>query len=31
MEAPRIDAERLVAAAQGRPTFMSAASPGVTT
>ena len=30
MEAPRIDAERLVAAAGGRPTFMSAASPGVT-
>jgi 5-methyltetrahydropteroyltriglutamate--homocysteine methyltransferase len=31
MEAPRIDAERLIAAAKGRPTFMSAASPGVTT
>ncbi|MGE5722945.1 MAG: cobalamin-independent methionine synthase II family protein [Sphingomonadales bacterium] len=30
MEAPRIDAERLRAAAAGRPTFMSAASPGVT-
>ncbi len=30
MEAPRIDAERLVAAADGRATFMSAASPGVT-
>lgn len=30
MEAPRIDAERLVRLAQGRPTFMSAASPGVT-
>ncbi len=30
MEAPRIDAERLKAAAGGRPTFMSAASPGVT-
>ncbi|WP_114950962.1 cobalamin-independent methionine synthase II family protein [Sphingosinicella terrae] len=30
MEAPRLDAERLVAAAAGRPTFMSAASPGVT-
>jgi 5-methyltetrahydropteroyltriglutamate--homocysteine methyltransferase len=31
MEAPRRDAERLLAAAKGRPTFMSAASPGVTT
>lgn len=30
MEAPRLDAERLVAAADGRATFMSAASPGVT-
>ena len=30
MEAPRIDAARLRAAAAGRPTFMSAASPGVT-
>lgn len=30
MEAPRIDAARLVAASQGRQTFMSAASPGVT-
>lgn len=30
MEAPRIDAERLAAAAGGRATFMSAASPGVT-
>jgi 5-methyltetrahydropteroyltriglutamate--homocysteine methyltransferase len=30
MEAPRIDAARLVAAAGGTPTFMSAASPGVT-
>jgi 5-methyltetrahydropteroyltriglutamate--homocysteine methyltransferase len=30
MEAPRIDAERLAAAAGGTPTFMSAASPGVT-
>jgi len=31
MEAPRRDAERLRAAAGDRPTFMSAASPGVTT
>lgn len=30
MEAPRIDAERLIAKAGGRATFMSAASPGVT-
>jgi 5-methyltetrahydropteroyltriglutamate--homocysteine methyltransferase len=30
MEAPRRDAERLLAAAGGRATFMSAASPGVT-
>jgi 5-methyltetrahydropteroyltriglutamate--homocysteine methyltransferase len=30
MEAPRLDAERLQRAAGGRPTFMSAASPGVT-
>ena len=30
MEAPRRDAERLIEAAAGRPTFMSAASPGVT-
>jgi 5-methyltetrahydropteroyltriglutamate--homocysteine methyltransferase len=30
MEAPRRDAERLVAAAGGQATFMSAASPGVT-
>lgn len=30
MEAPRVDAQRLVAAAEGRRTFMSAASPGVT-
>lgn len=30
MEAPRIDAERLIAAADGGRTFMSAASPGVT-
>ena len=30
MDAPRIDAERLVAKAGGRATFMSAASPGVT-
>jgi 5-methyltetrahydropteroyltriglutamate--homocysteine methyltransferase len=30
MEAPRQDAARLVAAAGGTPTFMSAASPGVT-
>jgi len=30
MEAPRLDAERLVTAAAGRATFMSAASPGVT-
>ena len=30
MEAPRRDAERLIGAAAGRPTFMSAASPGVT-
>lgn len=30
MEAPGIDAERLLAQAGGRPTFMSAASPGVT-
>jgi 5-methyltetrahydropteroyltriglutamate--homocysteine methyltransferase len=31
MEAPRTDAERLMAAAGGRDIFMSAASPGVTT
>jgi 5-methyltetrahydropteroyltriglutamate--homocysteine methyltransferase len=31
MDAPRRDAERLQAAANGRATFMSAASPGVTT
>jgi len=30
MEAPRVDAERLVRLAEGRETFMSAASPGVT-
>jgi len=30
MEAPRIDAERLVRLANGHATFMSAASPGVT-
>jgi 5-methyltetrahydropteroyltriglutamate--homocysteine methyltransferase len=30
MEAPRRDAERLVAAADGRPLFMSAVSPGTT-
>ena len=30
MEAPRRDAERLVALAGGRPTFMSAVSPGTT-
>jgi 5-methyltetrahydropteroyltriglutamate--homocysteine methyltransferase len=30
MEAPRRDAERLVALAAGRPTFMSAVSPGTT-
>lgn len=30
MEAPRIDAERLVRMANGHATFMSAASPGVT-
>ena len=30
MDAPRIDAERLSAKADGRATFMSAASPGVT-
>jgi 5-methyltetrahydropteroyltriglutamate--homocysteine methyltransferase len=30
MEAPRRDAARLVETAAGRPTFMSAASPGVT-
>ena len=30
MEAPRRDAQRLNEAANGRPTFMSAASPGVT-
>ena len=30
MEAPRRDAERLSAAAQGRPMFMSAVSPGTT-
>jgi 5-methyltetrahydropteroyltriglutamate--homocysteine methyltransferase len=30
MEAPRLDAERLKAAAGDTPTFMSAASPGVT-
>ena len=30
MEAPRRDAERLLATAAGRATFMSAASPGVT-
>ena len=30
MEAPRIDAERLVRLADGHATFMSAASPGVT-
>jgi len=30
MDAPRRDAERLARIAQGRPTFMSAASPGVT-
>lgn len=30
MEAPRIDAERLVRLAKGHATFMSAASPGVT-
>ena len=30
MEAPRIDAERLVRLADGRPTFMSAVSPGTT-
>lgn len=30
MEAPRLDAERLVAEAGGRAVFMSAASPGVT-
>ena len=30
MEAPRRDAERLVALATGRPTFMSAVSPGTT-
>jgi 5-methyltetrahydropteroyltriglutamate--homocysteine methyltransferase len=30
MDAPRLDAERLVAKAGGRATFMSAASPGVT-
>ena len=30
MEAPRRDAERLVAAANGRPLFMSAVSPGTT-
>jgi 5-methyltetrahydropteroyltriglutamate--homocysteine methyltransferase len=30
MEAPRRDAERLVALADGRPTFMSAVSPGTT-
>lgn len=30
MEAPRIDAERLVRLANGHETFMSAASPGVT-
>jgi 5-methyltetrahydropteroyltriglutamate--homocysteine methyltransferase len=30
MEAPRLDAERLAAAAGDTPTFMSAASPGVT-
>jgi len=30
MEAPRRDAQRLIEAANGRPTFMSAASPGVT-
>lgn len=30
MEAPRRDAERLIAVAAGKPTFMSAASPGVT-
>jgi 5-methyltetrahydropteroyltriglutamate--homocysteine methyltransferase len=30
MDAPRIDAERLIANAGGRATFMSAASPGVT-
>ena len=30
MEAPRIDAERLVRLAAGRPTFMSAVSPGTT-
>jgi len=30
MEAPRRDGQRLIEAANGRPTFMSAASPGVT-
>jgi len=30
MEAPRVDAERLVRLAEGHETFMSAASPGVT-
>ena len=30
MEAPRRDAQRLIEAAEGRATFMSAASPGVT-
>jgi len=30
MEAPRRDAQRLIEAAKDRPTFMSAASPGVT-
>ena len=30
MDAPRLDAERLTKLAEGHPTFMSAASPGVT-